>query len=551
MFTKLKPIGSVFLFFSLLFLEACTNFAINDSAAPSGEPIIFDNKSNRLSINRGQLEQLALQLAMTSEHALIEVLATTIVPGLRSDKAFEKLQQFTSNNEISAKQWYAQKLTGYLLAADFPCTSPLYQHYFQQRYTTRARKPSSRCAVEIPFNIISANGKESVAWLNPNRISAIHLLFAGSDEGLISKFGHVSLRLIVCPEDDFSEAACNKNLYEHVVLGYRAHVNEYSINTIKGLMGGYNAHLYVSNFMDVYNQYAVREFRNLYSLPLLLDETQRAYMTQSLSEIHWGYSGEYKFLTKNCATLLQEAFRLSWESYANDASFKSNYLRPDNLFSALRSSLLTQSSVFDDLAVAEQNGFYFPSTESTYQKAFRVIEYSLAKTGIASLEGYLKEDPAERYGKIHDHADFHESLKQDDYLIGALLLLEGYSIQRYEMKMRAGISRFFEAHGFDAVKKYLYDHLSQEDYTVFSECVLRPVESHMKPKQSFQGIPSATSHLVVNDAEFSCDLPASQSSVSRINAELSTMDPTHWHVINSAKRAWGNSIDNFIKYKDI
>jgi len=548
---KLKSIGTAFLLFSLLFLEACTNIAINNSAAPSREPIIFEKKSNRLSVNWGQLEQLALNLGMTPENALSEVLATTTEPGLRSDKTFKKLQQFTSNNEIPTQQWYAQKLTGYLLAEDFQCTSPLYQHYFQQRYTIIAGKLTTSCAEKIPFNIISGNGKESVAWLNPNRISAIHLLFAGSDDGLISKFGHVSLRLIVCPEGDFSEAACNKNLYEHAVLGYRAHVNEYSINTIKGLMGGYNAYLYASNFMDVYNQYAVQEFRDLYSLPLLLDQSQRTYMIKSLSEIHWGFSGEYKFLTKNCATLLQEALRLSWTSYANDASFKTNYLRPDNLFSALRNSLFAQSPVFDDLVLAEENGFYFPSTESTYQKAFRVIEYSLAEAGIASLEGYLQEGPAERYERIRDHADFHESLKQDDYLIGALLLLEGYSIQRYEMRMRAGISSFFETHGFDVVQKHLYDHLSPEDYTVFLECVLKPVASHMKPKQSFQGIPRGTSNLVASDTEYSCDLPASQSSVSRINAELSTMDPTQWQAINNAMRAWGNSIDNFIKYKDI
>jgi|GEM_PF-1044037 len=562
----LKPTSITFLLFSLLLLEGCTSIAVNgppeipafesnafissDESHPTAV-VIFDEKSNNVSVNGEALNTLAARLAAHPEHVLNHILKKTYKKGLHPDKAFKELRQLTSNNETPQKQWYAQQLTAYLLTDGFQCAFPLYQRYFQQRYTSPAKKQVPACAKEIPFNTVSTNGKESVVWLNPNRISAIHLLFASSDEGLISKFGHVALRLIICPKDDFSEAACNKNLYEHVVLGYRAHVNEYSISTIKGLMGYYKAHLYANDFMDIYNQYSVQEFRDLYSLPLSLNKIQRTHMLKALAEMHWGFSGEYKFLTKNCASLLQEAFKLSWSSYDNEASFNTTYLRPDKLFSALQKSALSQASVFKDLRLAEENGFYFPSTEAIYRKAFLVVKYSLEKAGITSLESYLEASPAKRHTWIHGHTNFYNKLKQDDHLRGALLLLEGYSIQHYKMKMRAEISRFFEKYSFDTVKKHLLNQLNPKDYAVFSECILKPAAARMQPKQSFNGIPSAHSPLVGNATEDSCDLHSNQPSVSRIHAELSTIDSATWDTINQAIDAWGHSIDNFIKYKHL
>jgi len=114
--------------------------------------------------------------------------------------------------------------------------------------------------------------------------------------------------------------------------------------------------------MDVYEEYSIGEFREIYSVPLRLDDARRELMVRELADIHWRYSGEYNFLTSNCTTMLQNALRTTWPEYALNDSLTGNYLRPDSLFEEIKPSVLFAGEKLASLDAAEREGHYFSSS---------------------------------------------------------------------------------------------------------------------------------------------------------------------------------------------
>lgn len=244
---------------------------------------------------------------------LIDILTRTGNSYLLSDGEFARVNAIVTG-EGRQRQSYATALANYLTLPDFVCQQPVYGRYFQGRYgASPVAKP---CPEEVPFSVLTQDEGAQIVWLDPRRVKSIHLLFAGKSRSMASRFGHVALRLVVCPEGKATEADCDSNLFEHVVLGFRAHIDELSLDTLKALSGDYKTYLFANRFMDVYQEYAIDEFREIYSLPLRMDDAQRETMVRELAEIHWSYAGSYNFFTRNCATILQKALRATWRELA-------------------------------------------------------------------------------------------------------------------------------------------------------------------------------------------------------------------------------------------
>ena len=88
----------------------------------------------------------------------------------------------------------------------------------------------------------------------------------------------------------------------HMIISYRANVQDVVLSYMKGLDGDYPSQLYVLPLPEILTEYNKLELRDLISLPLGLTEDQKNQFVLRTIEQYWEYQGRYYFLTNNCAT---------------------------------------------------------------------------------------------------------------------------------------------------------------------------------------------------------------------------------------------------------
>lgn len=462
------------------------------------------------------------------------------------DAEFGKLQAVAKGKHVQPDS-FAELLKDYTQQSDFNCTHPLFARYFQQRYPTQT--PFKPCSAPVPFFIMTRLDSVHPVWIDPKRVRSIHLLFAGNGQGFASRYGHVALRLVVCPASDSPDTDCDLNVREHVVLGYGAHIDDLELDTFKALKGGYNAYLFASPFMDTYQNYAIGEFREIYSLPLRLNTEQRERMVRELAEIHWGFADEYHFFSKNCTTLLQQALRGLSPEFTTSREMADDYLRPDHFFNALRNSPLAEGEKLASLERAEQEGYYFSSTKPFYEQAVTVIKAAMSQATFSDIESYLKVGPVHRRQAIVQDSEYVYKLQSDRHLRDAQIMLEELAAIRSERELMMATARYFHDHlpgRLDTLRR----RLDAEQANAFEECLLAPIALLVRPIQRQEGIPDEFS--IASPAKLSpvCKTPEGLKHLDEALSAIGEIDPEHWQPIARVAHYWKESISNVLFLKN-
>lgn len=431
------------------------------------------------------------------------------------------------------------ELNAYRVEPDYACRQPLYARYFAARGVV-APAPAA-CTPQVPFVVLSVDEGTRIVWIDPARVSAVHVLFAGNSASPASRFGHVALRLVVCPAADSTPVDCDSNLAEHLLLSFQAHVDDYTLDVLKALGGEYEAHLFASRFMDSYEQYAIGEFRELYSLPLRLQAPQRQTLVRDLAQIHWRFAGSYDFFTRNCATLLQQALAASWPDYARDPLMAGGFLRPDHLFAALRESRLADGEVLADLGRAEHDGFHFSSTRPFYEQAVASVRVQRPDGEFSSLRDYVEIAPAHRAKALH-HPDYVKRLSADAQLLQAQLMLEEYALFSSQRLLQGHAAQYLRQQDLTARASTL----DAAHGKVFQACFLQPLQQRNRPLRRSTGIPSRADRFA--------DLPqpaahctSAQSRALLAEAFASSDDGSaQWRQLNDLARYRADTLDNIL-----
>lgn len=163
--------------------------------------------------------------------------------------------------------------------------------------------------------------------IDPARIFAIEYLQAGSGTAIMSRWGHSMFRLVICaPNRKVVNQECRLDLDSHLLVGFGAVSEDGAFGNWKGLSGFYPSQLAVMNFKNELHEYTDQEFRDVTSVPLNLNETEKTLFIANLGQTFWEYRGRYRFLSNNCTT---EAFRFLRSVLAKDHSFQTkNFLAP-------------------------------------------------------------------------------------------------------------------------------------------------------------------------------------------------------------------------------
>ena len=510
--------------------------------APAGLRHVLTQAGEARLRHHGRAEPPNATAPPEAQSVILDILTHTRDQALLPDAGFEAMIDVVFGDNRQLNRSYAVALAGYLTRPDFGCQQPVYARYFQRRYA--AEPSAAQCRADVPFSFFTRYDGAQTAWLDPKRVSSIHLLFASKSQSLASRFGHVALRLVVCPEGKTSAAECDANLFEHVVLGFMAHVDELSLNTIKALNGKYKAYLVANRFMDVYQEYAIGEFRELYSLPLRLDDAQREMMVKELADIHWSYAGEYRFLTQNCATMMQNALRMSWPAFAASDAMTSDYYRPDSLFEAIKAGPLAEGDKLATLDAAEREGYFFSSTRQFYDLALNEVRGEMKKPPFTSLESYLQIDPVKRRLAFAGDERFSARLAADKHLREAQIMLEEYAVLQSERMMMIEGAKYFEQQDFQSRADSIRVQLDAEHARIFDDCLLAPINRRVNPIQKMSGIPSSSEIPPASVPTSICHSVRDRKLLRETIEGIKDARSEQWRNLDGISQYWAESIAN-------
>ena len=468
---------------------------------------------------------------------------------LSVDDEFRSLHRVAGDGARPPEEAFSRELKAFLSRDNYHCTRPLHSRYFEARYDIQRARAD--CPETVPFRVISGIDGAGIRWLDPNRVQSIHVLFAGQGEAIMSRFGHLSFRLIVCPQQDRSQEACARNLEEHVVLGFRAQVDDFSISYWSGLFGGYRTHLYANPFMDVYREYAIGEFRELYSLPLTLAPNQTHRMVRELAAIHWGYAGDYRFLTNNCSSVAQNYLIQSWDRFSETPAVTNLFWRPDSFFHHLRETELVQSHVLRELDQAERSGHYFPSTKTAYQKALALVSQTRKEPRFQNLEDYITTPPHKRRSEAVADTAYMETLTENPRLLTAQLLLEEIAVIRYEKRLMAEVSRYFAERDFEVIKQSVTEHVTPEEYRAFNACVVEPIRARIHPFTPADGIPEPGETVTPQKEPNVCETAEGSAYLKSALDTLNRNSLPDWERVAAAIKLWNATFRNIAFYSDL
>lgn len=301
----------------------------------------------------------------------------------------------------NSAETFAVNFEYFLYDADYKCRRQTYYEYYSN---ILGAKPNSDSNCEAIKKIMVTSGISNITKedslvrnIDFDRLYQVHYLFAGKGTQAMSRFGHAMYRLVFCAPGKPKGPSCMNDTAYHVVLSFRANVQEVTTSYSKGMNGEYPSQLFFLPLIDVINEYTKGEFREVTSLPLKLTDVQAKRFLNRASELFWGYKGKYYFFTNNCATEALYLLKVA-RGEDNDLQVK-NITTPSGLYSYLVDMGLGDTSVLANMPEAEKKGFYFPGVNNkilTSLKVLGVKENDFAK--------FVEKNNSEKRMKIYQKA---------------------------------------------------------------------------------------------------------------------------------------------------
>ncbi|CAM3086457.1 DUF7844 domain-containing protein [Pseudomonas plecoglossicida] len=316
----------------------------------------------------------------------------------------------------SPKEFVAVNMEYFLLDPSYACRRPALNQYLRDHFGWAPRQDT--CAKGLPFlNAGSDFARQPLGEIDPERVYEVDYLLAEANQNWVSRWGHSMLRLVICKPGRPRGPDCRLDLDRHLVLSYRAFVNDVQLSSWDGLIGNYPSRLFVLPLGQVVDEYTKTELRSLASVPLKLDRNEIENLVRQAAEIHWSYDGSYYFLSNNCAV---ESLKLLRSGTGNPRLNDLDSIMPNGLLEVLKGRGLADTSVLDDPREALRLGYRFDSYRDRYQAMFEVLKQQLPIKQ-DKVEDWLELDAERRRGWF-PQANLRTS--------AALLLLEQASLRR-------------------------------------------------------------------------------------------------------------------------
>ncbi|USS56167.1 MULTISPECIES: DUF4105 domain-containing protein [Pseudomonas] len=365
---------------------------------------------------RGQAER---RFTLSDDPRLLDLAGWQQYVGRRGEREQHNGQFVRSPDtyELSSpKEFIAVNMEYFLLDPSYACRRPALNQYLRDHFGWAPAQDS--CAKGLPFlNAGSDFARQPLGEIDPERVYEVDYLLAEANQNWVSRWGHSMLRLVICKPGRPRGPDCRLDLDQHLVLSYRAFVNDVQLSSWDGLVGAYPSRLFVLPLGQVIDEYTKTELRSLASIPLKLDRQEVENLVRQAAEMHWSYDGNYYFLSNNCAV---ESLKLLRSGTANPRLNDLDSIMPNGLLEVLKGRGIADTRVLDDPREALRLGYRFDSYRDRYQAMFDVLKKQLPIKQ-DKVEDWLALDAEQRRGWFAQ-ADLRTS--------AALLLLEQASLRR-------------------------------------------------------------------------------------------------------------------------
>lgn len=233
------------------------------------------------------------------------------IVGMKKVQKRSKKQLMNNNPAVSPDAYefknleesLAVNLEFLVLDPEFECRKPATANFLARKLGIELKGECRKNDKVLVQSAFIEDNYQSAVSLDLKRIYQIHYLFAGKGEALMSRWGHAMFRLVVCaPFRSAPGPECLEDISHHLVLSYRASMNDLSINYLKGMMGQYHSQLFIMRYFEVQQEYTKFGLRDLFSVPLKMTEVQKKDFIDLTLERYWTYQGKYYFLDNNCGT---------------------------------------------------------------------------------------------------------------------------------------------------------------------------------------------------------------------------------------------------------
>ena len=298
----------------------------------------------------------------------------------------------THDELASRRRFVADNLDLYVHDPRYACRRPALARWFHDRLQ-HPPLATAQCDPALPF--VRADGSDApLLRLDPARVYAVDYLLAEGNAQPMSRWGHSMLRLVVCAPGRAPGPDCRLDLGEHVVLSFRAFVDDVQVSSWRGLTGSYPSRLFVLPLAQVVTEYTEIELRGLRSIPLQLSRAEIAGLLQRAAQVHWAYDGRYAFIGNNCAV---ETARLLQDGVPRLAGAHLMSITPTGLLRRLERAGIADDSVLDDRAEAVRLGYSFEAADAHQAEIFAVARERLALPA-ADAAAWLDQPAARRGG---------------------------------------------------------------------------------------------------------------------------------------------------------
>nr|WP_288358921.1 DUF4105 domain-containing protein [uncultured Pseudomonas sp.] len=366
---------------------------------------------------RGQTER---RFTLSDDPRLLDLAGWPQRVGKRGERDIHNGQVARSpdNYELSnPREFVAVNMEYFLLDPEYACRRPSLARFFSEHF---GWAPARQTPCGNGYAYLNAGrdfDKQALANLDPERVYEVDYLLAEANQNMASRWGHSMLRLVICAPGRPRGPDCRLDLDQHLVLSYRAFVNDVQLSSWDGLTGAYPSRLFVLPLAQVIEEYTKVELRSLASVPLKLSRERLEQLVARAVEQHWSYDGDYFFVSNNCAV---ETLKLLRSGTADPRLQTLDSITPIGLLEVLEARDLADGSVLNDSREALRLGYRFDSFRDRYQAMFKVLQQRLPIRQ-QRVEDWL-EQPSEQRRQWFEQADLRAS--------AAMLLLEQAAMRR-------------------------------------------------------------------------------------------------------------------------
>uniref|UniRef100_UPI0035643814 DUF7844 domain-containing protein n=1 Tax=Halobacteriovorax sp. TaxID=2020862 RepID=UPI0035643814 len=264
----------------------------------------------------------------------------------------------------SPKEFMAVNFEYFILDPKYKCRRPNLYTAFKNHLD---HTPFEEVQCELLTDIsVSDTQQVELVELDFNRVREVHYLFASEGKAAMSRWGHSMYKLVLC-DQEWTLKKC-RTRGKFIVIGFLAQVEDISINAIKGIFGKYPSDMTITTLNAMKRQYNRAELRDLESIPLAFNSTEKERFLNHLIRLYWEYSGKYYFFSNNCA---DEAFRLIQIAKNSADAYSKRILTPLGIYKYIEKNNLSKDFSFSNREQNISNGLLYSSFAPKLNTSFQ------------------------------------------------------------------------------------------------------------------------------------------------------------------------------------